>query len=95
VFGTAALRVQDFEGRENLTPWLGGLLVTAQFRRRGIGSALCRVVEEKARALGVQTLYLFTLDKQAWFAATGWIMSEPCSWRGHPGNIMKKQLYAA
>lgn len=95
IFGMAALRAYDLEGREDLTPWLGGLLVAPQFRRRGIGATLCRVVEEQARALGVQTLYLFALDKQAWYAASSWSMFEPCSWHGHPGNIMQKQLYAA
>jgi putative hydrolase of the HAD superfamily len=95
VFGMAALRAYDLEGREDLTPWLGGVLVGPPFRRRGIGTALCRVVEDKAYALGVRTLYLFTLDRQAWYVTSGWSIIEPCSWRGHPGNIMQKQLYAA
>jgi GNAT superfamily N-acetyltransferase len=48
VFGTAALRPYDLEGREDLTPWLGGVYVLPPFRRRGIGTALCRTVERKA-----------------------------------------------
>src|ERR1041385_4998794 len=40
LLGTAALRVHDLEGREDLTPWLGGVYVGKQFRRRGIGQAL-------------------------------------------------------
>ncbi|MGH8538633.1 MAG: GNAT family N-acetyltransferase [Gammaproteobacteria bacterium] len=94
VFGTAALRVHDLEGREDLTPWLGGVLVEPQFRYRGIGAALCQAVEEKAYALGMLKLYLFTLDKQAWYRSRGWSMAGPCSWRGHPGNIMHKPLHA-
>ena len=65
LLGTAALRVHDLEGREDLTPWLGGVFVTSRFRRRGIGAALCRAVEDAARTRGIQSLYLFTLDKQA------------------------------
>ena len=49
LLGTAALRVHDLEGREDLTPWLGGVFVGSQFRRRGIGAALCATVEEAAR----------------------------------------------
>src|SRR5215467_13051355 len=64
LLGTAALRVHDLEGREDLTPWLGGVFVGSQFRRRGIGEALCATVEEAANSRGIQTLYLFTLDKQ-------------------------------
>jgi GNAT superfamily N-acetyltransferase len=41
LLGTAALRVHDLEGREDLTPWLGGVFVASHFRRQGIGAALC------------------------------------------------------
>src|SRR6267154_3247691 len=51
--GTAAVRVHDLEGREDLTPWLGGVFVTSQFRRRGIGAALCGAVEDAARTRGI------------------------------------------
>src|SRR5437899_7916150 len=57
--GTAALRVHDLEGREDLTPWLGGVFVGPQFRRQSIGGALCAVVEEEARSRAIGTLYLF------------------------------------
>ena len=95
VLGTAALRVHDLEGREDLTPWLGGVFVGPDFRRRGIGQALCAAVEDAARERGIQTLYLFTLDKQAWYSRLGWTMLEPCVWHQRPGDIMCKQLRAA
>ena len=68
LLGTASLRVHDLEGREDLTPWLGGVFVGPHFRRRGIGAALCATVEDEARSRKVETLYLFTLDKQAWYS---------------------------
>jgi GNAT superfamily N-acetyltransferase len=92
LLGTAALRVHDLEGREDLTPWLGGVFVLPPHRRRGIGQALCAVVEEKAASLGVSVLHLFTLDRQAWYARLGWSLVAPCTWRGHPGSIMCKRL---
>src|SRR5213082_4234186 len=33
LLGTAALRLHDLEGREDLTPWLGGVFVGSDFRR--------------------------------------------------------------
>src|ERR1700751_5388670 len=66
LLGTAALRVHDLEGREDLTPWLGGVFVGSRFRRQGIGATLCATVEDAARTRGDQTFFLFTLDKQAW-----------------------------
>jgi GNAT superfamily N-acetyltransferase len=93
--GMAALRVHDLQGREDLTPWLGGVYVGAPYRRRGVGAALCAVVEQKALALGYRELFLFTLDKQAWYAAQGWGKPELLAWRGHPGVIMRKSLSPA
>ena len=92
LLGTAALRVYDLEGREDLTPWLGGVFVGPKFRRRGIGEALCAAVEDAARERGTETLYLFTLDKQAWYSQLGWAMLEPCVWHQRSGDIMCKQL---
>ncbi|PYL51347.1 MAG: GNAT family N-acetyltransferase [Verrucomicrobia bacterium] len=95
LLGTAALRVHDLEGREDLTPWLGGVFVGSQFRRRGIGAALCSTVVEAARSRGVETLYLFTLDKQEWYSRQGWTVLSPCIWHERPGDIMLKRLQSA
>src|SRR5438445_7672117 len=65
LLGTAALRVHDLEGREDLTPWLGGVFVGSHFRRQGIGTALCATVEAGARSRAIRTLYLFTFATQA------------------------------
>jgi len=95
LLGSAALRVDELEGREDLTPWLGGVIVGSHFRRRGIGAALCATVEDEARSRGIQTLYLFTLDKQAWYSRLGWTVLGPCVWQQRPGDIMCKQLQTA
>src|SRR4051794_3017979 len=63
--GTAALRQFDLEGREDLSPWLGGVFVLPSHCRRGIASALCRAVEGKAHEQGVSQLYLFTHGQEA------------------------------
>ena len=92
--GTAALRSYDLPERQDLSPWLGGVFVAAQFRKRGVGSSLCRVVETRAFELGFQRLYLFTLDQQPLYSGLGWRMFESSSWNGHAGDIMTKVLVA-
>lgn len=92
VFGTAALRASDLEGREDLTPWLGGVYVLPQFRRRGIASALCAVVEQKARHFGASSLYLFTTDQSKLYRHLGWGFLERIQWHGREGEIMVKRL---
>ena len=93
VYGTASLRLHDLPGREDLTPWLGGVFVGVPFRGQGIGARLCAAVEEKAKSMFAgQPLYLFTLDKQQWYQNMGWTLREPCSWCGRDGVIMVKTL---
>ena len=90
VFGTAALRVHDLEDRKDLTPWLGGVFVRPEYRRRGIASALCLAVEQKTWSLGYDSLYLFTPDKQSFYLRLGWQYCQKATWRGSPIDIMIK-----
>ena len=64
LLGCAALRVDELEAREDLTPWLGGVIVGSHFRRRGIGAALCATVEQ-ASSVARDTDSLFVHARQA------------------------------
>jgi predicted N-acetyltransferase YhbS len=88
--GTAALRKCDLEGREDLGPWLGGVFVLPTYRGRGIASALCRVVEDKAHDQGVPRLFLFTHGQESLYERLGWTTLEPTEWHGHKCSIMSK-----
>ena len=93
VFGTAALRKHDLADHQNLSPWLGGVYVAPQYRIQGIGERLCSAVEQHAKnVMGVDTLYLFTLDKQVWYQRMGWNILQPCNWNGRMGDILLKKL---
>lgn len=93
VLGTAALRVCDLPGKEELSPWLGGVFVGEDYRGNGIGKELCRSIEVLANSLyGNIPLYLFTLDRQPWYRSMGWIEKEPCCWGGEAGHVMVKQV---
>ena len=90
-FGIGALREHDLPGHEEFTPWLGGMFVRPQYRRRGVGSTLCHALEEKAWLLRFPVLYLFTLDQQRLYARLGWQHLQPSSWLGHGVDIMFKR----
>jgi predicted N-acetyltransferase YhbS len=93
VLGTIALRLHDLPDYREFSPWLGGLFVLPEYRQRGVGAALCQTVEQFALTeRGVQTLYLFTLDRQDWYASLGWAALQPCEYAGNPGTIMQKAL---
>lgn len=88
--GTAALRIHDLEGREDLSPWLGGVFVSSRHRRRGIATALCYTVETKAASMGITRLYLFTHGEETLYERMGWKRQEPTEWHGHLCTIMSK-----
>jgi predicted N-acetyltransferase YhbS len=94
VLGTAALRRYDLPGFEALSPWLGGVFVAPEFRKRGVATSLCRFVEARASELGFERIYLFTLDQQALYARMGWRTIERVSWNGHAADLMTKELRA-
>jgi GNAT superfamily N-acetyltransferase len=92
--GTAALRTCDLEGRDDHSPWLGGVFVKPSHRKRGIASALCSVVEAKAHALGKSRLFLVTHGQEDFYERLGWQHKEAVTWQGHPCSIMCKVLSA-
>ena len=72
--GTATLLAHDVgtEQWPDLTPWLAGVYVMPEYRRRGIGGALVNATVSKATALGVRVLYLSTIDREQFYVHLGW-----------------------
>src|ERR1700690_132407 len=73
---------------EHWRPWFPDDTWEARTRRleqhmnRGV------VVEDQARALGFERLYLFTLDQQALYRGLGWSPLERIAWRGVDCDLM-------
>ena len=76
--------------RPELTPWLGGVVVSSQHSGRGIGTRLIRMVEDEALARGFRQLHLFTFDKAAHYANGGWTELERTRYRGEHVVVMRK-----
>lgn len=92
VVGSASLLEQDLDTRPDLSPWLASVYVAQEHRRQGIGSALVRHATEKAAALGVETLYLFTPDKERFYERLGWSVIERCEFGGSLQAVMAIHL---
>lgn len=92
LLGSAALEVFDMHDRTDLTPWLASVYVAPAHRRQGVGNALVQQVVTKARALGIDILYLFTPDQEAWYAKMGWKVLERTEYMGHSAVIMSLSL---
>lgn len=70
--GTASIVVDDMATRPDLTPWMASVLVFAEHRKRGIGGALVREIMKTASARKYPVLYLWTPDKENFYARLGW-----------------------
>ncbi|WP_085035786.1 GNAT family N-acetyltransferase [Ensifer aridi] len=70
--GMVSLWESDFRGRLDLTPWLKSLYVHPFHRNRGIALLLIRRLEQEARRLGYQSLYLTTEDAKNLYTKNGW-----------------------
>jgi len=58
--GRVSLFSNDLKERNDLTPWLGSLYVSTDYRNRGIAKQLMDKVIKTSRILGYEILYLRT-----------------------------------
>lgn len=58
--GTAELKKQEMDIYPEFVHWLGGVYVDRPFRNCGIASALVTHVMQRAKAQGIQTIFLQT-----------------------------------
>lgn len=56
----------------NQALWLSNLFVTPTARGLGVGAALLRAIEAKARNLGQTEIYLYTQSSKAYYRSKGW-----------------------
>lgn len=91
--GTVSLEAYDMETRMEYTPWLASLYVLPEYRNTGLARKLVERATAQAGALGVQTLYLFTLKPHARFYETrGWQVLEKTVYRGERVTILALHL---
>jgi predicted N-acetyltransferase YhbS len=95
VVGSASLIAHDLPERSDLGPWLASLYVAPEHRRQGIGAALAERVVEEAVLLGIPMLYLFTFDREDYYARLGWQRRDSETCQGHPVVVMTRDLRTA
>ena len=89
VIGSAALVVSDMPERPELTPWLASVFVDPQARKHGAGRALVHRVMQHAKHIGIKTLYLYTPDREHFYAHMGWQTLEKLEYHGANVTLMK------
>lgn len=76
LLGSASLVEHDMATRPELSPWLSGVFVAPEHRRRGVGAALVERVVQEARVLRTPRLYLYTPGSGALYLKLGWSVME-------------------
>lgn len=91
--GMGSLRENDGI-RPNLTPWLGSLVVDPKYQKQGIGKMLIDVTVLKAKELGFEKLYLFTVDPTTpeYYKRLGWKQIGMDEFKYHPVTVMEVEL---
>jgi N-acetylglutamate synthase-like GNAT family acetyltransferase len=90
--GCASLVEHDLGTHSHLSPLLAEVYVPPAYRRRGVGSALVRRVAAEARTLGIRTVYLYTFDREKFYARLGWSTWERTDYHGKRITVMKQEL---
>jgi GNAT superfamily N-acetyltransferase len=89
LIGTVSLKVQDLDIRPEITPWLGGLFVIPESRRRGVASLLMQRAVEEARRLNLARLFLWTSSAESLYLKLGWQRVERTDYCGKSIVIMQ------
>jgi GNAT superfamily N-acetyltransferase len=93
--GMASLR--DNDGiRDDLTPWLGSLVVLPDYQSYGIGKLLIDRIKECANTAGFKKLYLLAFDSAipTWYTQLGWQEIGDDHLFGHPVAVMSIDMRA-
>lgn len=92
VIGTIGLKQHDMDTRKDLSPWLAGLYVATEHRCNGVGSLLIEALIEKARALDISKLYLYTPEAEDFYRKLDWQALEQTEYLGRKVTILEKSF---
>jgi predicted N-acetyltransferase YhbS len=92
--GTCLLVESEIEPNHDVSPWLAGLFVAPEHRRKGAGATLVRAIEGEARQREFSRLYLYTSDAVGFYKSLGWEVLDRTNWKGLDTALMVRNLRA-
>lgn len=91
--GVAQLKYHEMKIFPEREHWIGGIFVPKQHRGKKIGQKLVEEIENLAKSLGVNTLYLQTRKLNGgMYKDLGWIPLEKVEYRGIEVLVMEKRV---
>jgi len=80
--GTCLLVESEIEPDHDVSPWLAGLFVVPEYRRKGVGAASVRAIEDQARQRELSRVYLYTTHAVGFYKRLGWKVMDRTNWQG-------------
>ena len=90
--GVAALTSASMTTHAHLGPWVAAGLVSPSYRRRGIGTAMVRTLEEVAKHIGYARIYCGTSTAGHLLERRGWQLMAHVIDNGEDVSIYQKAL---
>jgi predicted N-acetyltransferase YhbS len=92
--GTCLLVRSELHPCHPVSPWLAGLYVALEHRRKGVGKVLVRAIEDQARQRGNRRLYLYTDSAFTYYERLDWTTIDRIDWKGFATALMARELQA-
>jgi GNAT superfamily N-acetyltransferase len=86
--GSASVLVSDMPEKPELTPWLASVYVLPECRRQKVGRALVKKIMDHVRNAGIKRFYLYTPDREHFYAHMGWQTIEKMQYHGADVTLM-------
>ncbi len=91
--GMVLVAHREIDQMHDRTPWLAGFVVDPAHRRCGIGRALVRHVETHVAGQGLDAVWLYTYQAEAYYLGLGWTVEDRFDWHdGTPFALMRRRL---
>ena len=90
--GTCLLAESEIEPNHDVSPWLAGLFVVPEYRRKGVGAASVRAIEDQARQRELSRVYLYTTHAVGFYKRLGWKVMDRTNWQGFDTALMVRDL---
>lgn len=91
--GTVSIFDNDLKPRRDLSPWLGALYVSEEYRGKGIAAKLIEKVLAKVKELGYTEVYLRTEHTADYYKKKNWVfVSDEIDIDGQKTEVYSHQL---
>lgn len=82
----------ELEEFRHLSPWIAAFIVNPDIRSEGVGTKILTLLEEKAKSLGIEFLYLWTEDQRAFYSKRGYQLLSSTKLGLLDIDVMQKKL---